>query len=277
MLSAQQELIRKELENGTGAAIGMRVDPTGTRTRLSIWFSDLDERHGPVAELRPVGLKGYQVTLGFGTFAGDVVRQIRAASDEDVRLAQALLGSIPSSIELDLGGQDVTSWRVETGRTKMIATARRLPQEPEAALTAMCKDAIVPMMAAMAELIGYDVIEAEDEAEGEFEGAILISTVRRRERNPRNRLLCIRLHGEKCACCGFEPHKAYGAAGGIIEVHHLEALSLLSAPRPYNPATDLVPLCPNCHRAVHTRRPAPYSLEDIRQMLGLGEAREVNG
>ncbi len=66
MLSARQTLIREELEAGTGAAIGMAVDGSKTRTGLRIWFADLGERHGPVAELRPYGLKGYAVTLGFG-------------------------------------------------------------------------------------------------------------------------------------------------------------------------------------------------------------------
>ena len=131
----------------------------------------------------------------------------------------------------------------------------------------MCREAIVPLMAAMAELIGYDVIDEEDSEAHACEGAILVSTIRRRERNPRNRLLCIRLHGEKCACCGMEPRSVYGEAGGIIEVHHLEALSLLAAPRPYDPAIDLAPLCPNCHRAVHTRRPMPFSLAELRALM----------
>ena len=92
---------------------------------------------------------------------------------------------------------------------------------------------------------------------------VLESVVKRRERNPRNRVLCIRLKGERCAGCGLEPRKSYGSAGAIIEVHHLEPLSLLQAPRPYDPAFDLVPLCPNCHRAVHTRRPVPLSLAEL--------------
>ncbi len=129
-------------------------------------------------------------------------------------------------------------------------------------------------MAAMAELIGYDVVE-EDPEKAEvpaFEGAILESVVRRRERNPRNRLLCIRFHGEKCCACGLEPKLRYGdLAGAIIEVHHLEALSLLAEPRPYVPVADLVPLCPNCHRAVHTRRPVPLPVEELKSLLEMGD------
>ncbi len=267
MLSARQTLIREELEAGTGAAIGMAVDGTKSRTGLRIWFSDLKERHGPVAELRPHGLKGYVVTLGFGAFAGEVVRLIASAGPEDVRLAQALVASIDSSIDLDIQGQAKTDWKITSGDFRMTAITRNLPRDPEVALTQVSRQTIVPMMAAMAELIGYDVIEEGDSGELEYEGAEFVATVRRRERNPRNRLLCIRLHGETCACCGLDPRGAYGCAGGIIEVHHLEPLSLLKEPRPYDPARDLIPLCPNCHRAVHTRRPEPWSLDELRKLM----------
>lgn len=267
MLSARQTLIREELEAGTGAAIGMAVDGSRSRTGLRIWFADLEERHGPVAKLRPYGLKGYVVTLGFGAFAGEVVRRIAAAESEDVRLARALIASIDRSVEVEVQGQEMADWKITTGGFRMTAIIRNLPRDPEVALTEVSRDTIVPMMAAMAELIGYHVIEEDDHGEPEFEGAELVTTVRRRERNPRNRLLCIRLHGEVCACCGLDPRETYGVAGSIIEVHHLEPLSLLKEPRPYDPARDLAPLCPNCHRAVHTRRPEPWSLEELGKLM----------
>jgi 5-methylcytosine-specific restriction protein A len=267
MISARQEIIRRELEAGTGAAICMAVDQSGTRTGLRLWFADLDDRHGPVAELRPYGIRGYRVALGFGKFAGEVVRQIQSAGVEDVGLARALIASISPTVALDFFGQDRDNWNVDSGTFKISATARGLPEDQDEAVTVVCRETIVPLMAAMAELIGYDVIDEEGGEAHAREGAILVSTVRRRERNPRNRLLCIRLHGEKCACCGVVPKSVYGEAGGIIEVHHLEALSLLAAPRPYDPAVDLAPLCPNCHRAVHARRPIPFSLSELRALM----------
>lgn len=267
MISGRQDIIRKELEAGTGAAIGMADDQSGKRTALRLWFDDLDERHGPVAELRPHGLRGYRVVLGFGSFSGEIIQQIRSAGEEDVGLARALVASICPAVELDLSGQHRDDWRVDSGAFRITAIARSLADDQDEALIKVCRDVLVPLMAAMAELIGYDVIEEEEPEAHALEGAILLSTIRRRERNPRNRLLCIRLHGEKCVCCGLEPKTVYGQAGGIIEVHHLEALSLLSAPRPYDPAVDLAPLCPNCHRAAHTRRPVPWSLPELRTMM----------
>ncbi|WP_310621270.1 HNH endonuclease [Flexibacterium corallicola] len=125
----------------------------------------------------------------------------------------------------------------------------------------------------MAELIGYDAVEDSTASEvPDVEGALSRAIVSRRERNPRNRLLCLRIHGSECRACGLNPEDSYRDAGSIIEVHHLEPISMLDRPRPYDPEKDLVPLCPNCHRAVHTRRPWPLSLDELAVKMG-----EVHG
>lgn len=270
MLAAKQELIVRELEEGTGAVIAVAMDNGGLRSGMRIWFDDLDQQHGPVAEIRPYGLKAHRVELAFGNFSGAVIRQIRQASAEDRQLAMALVASIDQAVSLSIAAQELADWTVKDGSFRMTATIRHdVRPDSDEAVSETCREVIVPMMAAMAELIGYDVVE--DNAicdETAFEGAIKPSLVNRRERNPRNRLLCIRLHGEICAACGLAPRRRYGDnAGGIIEVHHLEPLANIGSPRPYDPETDLVPLCPTCHRVAHTRRPLPWEVEDIRRML----------
>lgn len=269
MIVSKREMIRVELEAGTGAAIAAVAHEYGLRSGLRIWFADLDQKHGPVAELRPYGLKGYRVDLFFGDFSGGVIDQIKIASPEDVQLARALIGSIRADIKVEIQGQTLHDWRVTNGAFR-IAVKIRDQENPhtDAAVIAICREVIVPMMAAMAELIGYDVIaEPFDDDVPAFDGAILRSVVHRRERNPRNRLLCLRVHGEKCAACGLEPKLMYGPAGSIIEVHHLEPLALLAEPRPYDPRKDLVPLCPSCHSAVHTRRPVPIAIEELKTLI----------
>lgn len=268
MIAGKKDLILRELEEGTGAAIAAAVDISGLRSGLRIWFGDLDEKHGPVAELRPYGLKGHSVGLSFGSFSGEVIGQIRRASPEDVQLARALIASIRPDIVVEISGQDISDWSVTSGSFRMTARIRDQDHPHEdVAIIAICREVIVPMMAAMAELIGYDVIEEEvDDEVPAFEGAVLQSVVQRRERNPRNRLLCIRINGERCVVCELEPRLVYGEAGSIIEVHHLEPVASLLEPRPYDPRTDLVPLCPNCHRALHTRRPIPFSIEELKTL-----------
>jgi 5-methylcytosine-specific restriction protein A len=269
MLLGKKDLIIQALQQGTGAAIEAALKHGGLRTGVRIWFGDLDDRHGPVAELRPYGLAGYRVELTFGGYSRQVIDKIRNASPEDVQLARALVESIRSDVEVQIPNQELSDWTVNDGAFRLIATLR-LKDQPgnDVALVETCNEVIVPIMAAMAELIGYDVIvESPEDEVLAIEGAIRRSVVNRRERNPRNRLLCIRIHGEKCAVCSIEPRHIYGSAGDIIEVHHLEPLSLVSAPRPYDPRTDLVPLCPDCHRALHTRRPIPLSLEELKALM----------
>lgn len=270
MLAVKKDLILMELAEGTGAAITAEVTHRERRSGMRIWFGDLDQRHGPISELRPHGLWGYKITLSFGNFSGDILTQIRNAGPEDVQLSRALVSSISEEISLDISGQNKSDWLVKDGSFKMTAILRaQEPRDEDDALIAACREVIVPMMAAMAELIGYDTIELHSQTGAPaYEGALSYAVVRRRERNPRNRLLCIRLHGERCFACGDEPVKRYGSAGSILEVHHLEPLNLLSAPRIYDPLTDLVPLCPNCHRAAHTRRPVPLSMEELQHLLG---------
>ncbi|MCA3995290.1 MULTISPECIES: HNH endonuclease [Serratia] len=269
MIANKKSLIVRELEEGTGAAIAAKVDLSGIRSSLRIWFLDLDEKHGPVAELRPYGLKGHQVVLTFGNFSREVIAEIQKASPEAIQLARALVASMRIGVVVEITGQSVSGWKVMDGTFHMTATLRDLEYPLEdVAIVATCRDVIVPIMAAMAELIGYDIIE-ESVSNGSkiFEGAILKSVINRRERNPRNRLLCIRIHGEKCKACGVEPKMVYGVAGSIIEVHHLEPVASLIEPRPYDPLVDLVPLCPSCHRAIHTRKPFPYSIEELKSQM----------
>ena len=132
-----------------------------------------------------------------------------------------------------------------------------------------CREIVTPLLGAMAELYGYDVTEdeTENEVEPAMEGAVRLAVIKRRERNPRNRLLCLRIHGEVCSICKLSPKDVYGEAGSIIEVHHLQPIASIDKPRQYDPSVDLVPLCPNCHRAVHTRRPEPWSPDEVREKL----------
>lgn len=269
MISAKQELISTELEEGTGASIAVALDSGGLRAAMRIWFADLDERHGPVASIQPHGLKGHRVRLSFGDYSGAIIRQIREASQEDIQLAWALVDSIDASVNLEFADQSCKGWIVQDGSFQIDATIRHEGNaDGDDAVARTCKEVIVPLMAAMAELIGYDVVEEEGFSnEPAFEGGVKPAVINRRERNPRNRLLCIRLHGEKCRVCGLEPRNRYGEAGGIIEVHHLEPLATLQTSRPYDPATELVPLCPDCHRAAHTRRPIPWSVEELQGLM----------
>lgn len=99
-------------------------------------------------------------------------------------------------------------------------------------------------------------IEAEDIEEGaRVEGNVQFYYGKRYERNPINREIAIKKHGISCYVCSFNFEEMYGKHGrGFIEVHHITPLSLLNEETKVNPETDLIPLCPNCHRMVHRKK-----------------------
>jgi 5-methylcytosine-specific restriction protein A len=271
MLSQNRELIADELSEGTGASISVAAVQIARRQGLEAWFHEHDRKHGPVVEIAPHGLKSHVVTLKFGQFAGGLVHQMSAAPEEDLALARALVRSITSSAEVQIEGQHLDDWEVVDGSFKIIVQLRHQGSaDAEQSIVTTCREVVVPLMAAMAELIGYDLI-FPDEAElsAEMEGGVSLLTVKKRERNPRNRLLCLRLHGYRCKVCGLEPHGVYGDAGRILHVHHLHPLAELDEERSYDPVKDLVPLCPNCHAAVHTQKPWPIPPEELQQTMAL--------
>jgi hypothetical protein len=103
------------------------------------------------------------------------------------------------------------------------------------------------------------------------EGARFSITVNAYERSPELREACLRHYFRNgdlaCQICGFSFSETYGNDGeGIIDVHHITPLGEINAKHIVDPKTDLLPVCSNCHRMIHSKRPA-CSVEDIEQLL----------
>lgn len=89
---------------------------------------------------------------------------------------------------------------------------------------------------------------------------------KRRRRAARLKRQAAEIHGKACLCCGFTSEKRYaGIKKGIIDFHHVYPLGAQVGPVKVR-AHDLIPLCPNCHRAVHTRVP-PVCWKALRKCL----------
>jgi 5-methylcytosine-specific restriction protein A len=88
------------------------------------------------------------------------------------------------------------------------------------------------------------------------------------ERSRRNRSRALELHGHLCRVCGFDFDDTYGEdlAAAYIEVHHLRSLTTING-ETVDPATDLAPLCANCHRMAHRRLGVIVSLEELRERI----------
>lgn len=271
MFNDKAELVRRTLAVGTGAEISLKSDKSGLQTSLQIWFADLGRRNGPVVSLGPSGLRRHRVVLSFGSASEAVILQMNQADSEAKKLAFSLTKSIGSEIDLYFPeGMTSENWAVDDISFSITAERRGINSVvDDGEVSRTCEEIVVPILAAVAELIGYDEVPPDVErGDAEiFEGAVSLGMVKRRERNPRNRLLAIRLHGHRCGICSVDPRETYGEAGEVIEVHHLQPLASLDKPSAYDPASDLIPLCPTCHRVVHSRRPVPWTPSEVSEMM----------
>lgn len=100
--------------------------------------------------------------------------------------------------------------------------------------------------------------------------------VNKYERNPIARRKCLELHGTNCTICGFNAAKVYGNNfKDKIEVHHIIPINEIHGDYKVDPATDLVPVCPNCHMMLHSKMlNGEYPTISILQILVHSGAHE---
>ena len=89
------------------------------------------------------------------------------------------------------------------------------------------------------------------------------------ERNAKVRAEALKIHPHRCEVCGFDFDQFYGkdVAEGYIEIHHIKPVSE-SGVREVNPATDLVPVCANCHRMIHHHRNSSLTIDTLKEKIG---------
>lgn len=102
----------------------------------------------------------------------------------------------------------------------------------------------------------------EEELEDSFctqylEGAKQTFVSEKYERNPKARAACLAYYGYSCKLCGMSFEKTYGPEfKNIIEVHHIVPLNEIGKQYIVDPIKDLIPVCPNCHAALHSKHGA---------------------
>lgn len=213
-----------------------------------------------------------------GSFAGELVGQMGSAGPERVDLFARLAAKCAAEkgkVTLRVNGNGCSpeapdSWpkewrRAELGLSKSPATVNTENSAANDAELLLWSQRFAGLVFALMPL-EEDADALIENAEGLPEGSLLRVEVNRYERSRINRAACIELHGERCKACGFSFEHAYGAVGtGFIHVHHVTPVSMLVPGYRVNPATDLVPLCANCHAIAHRRSP-PYTTEELRAL-----------
>lgn len=110
-----------------------------------------------------------------------------------------------------------------------------------------------------------DALAAKTEEEPLCEGDGKSVTLNKYERNPKARAACLAYHGTACAVCGMDFGKVYGPAfAGKIEVHHVVPLSEIKENYVVDPIRDLIPVCPNCHTALHSKKDGVYTVDELK-------------
>lgn len=267
MTNGKAKLLQNVILEATQAAVKVEADTSGTRASLRAHFVGWTRQDGPVFYLTPSGLSRHVVELRFGSYARPCISHIEQnATDEQYTVARAFVAQLADVFEVEIFPEnDLETWTVGSD-LRIIVTIKGLNnQQDDDTVSQSARLAMVPLIAAIAELIGSG--DDEKVEEGDTEGAIFEATVRRRERSRRNRLLCLAIHGPVCSVCGVDPSSIYGSeCGRILEIHHIEPLSETEAPKAYDPKADLTPLCPNCHRAIHRRKPA-YTPSELVSLI----------
>lgn len=232
-----------------------------------------------------VGWRRLNVEFVPGAFARDLVEQMSRSSEDKKRRFGLLAASIVemgAEVEAAIGGSPVppdspedwpttwTTFELELNVGPLVIPEDHVEQEH---LVVAWTGRLLTLMSLLLPLV--DVEESDMAGEGKDhvtgsgfeEGGATYTLNKRYERDPRNRAICLAVHGARCQGCGLAMEERYGKpAAGFIHVHHLKPLAEMDEAAVMDPVQDLVPLCPNCHSVVHRRSP-PYSVVELRDMI----------
>lgn len=112
--------------------------------------------------------------------------------------------------------------------------------------------------------VSNDVITDIEETFREGKSKDITQT--RYERNPEARKRCLTHYGYSCRICDFNFENHFGDVGkGFIHVHHINQISEIGKEYEVDPIKDLIPVCPNCHAMIHSKRPA-FTIEKIKEI-----------
>ena len=267
-----------------------------TETEITCDVLDgVDSQGDPWYLLRPAGvpadhafavratMRWRRIVVAFepGKFAGDLIAAMGNADSTGRAAFRSILAECSdrgADIEFHLNDvpcdpQREETWPVHWSRVSLTLKSRINPEvrEGERGFGDTLHWSRL-FVAAILALLPVQPSEGEEPPplSGFAEGAATIQQSTRYERDRRNRAAAIAIWGCKCQVCGLDLGDQYGdAARGFIEVHHITPVSVLDPGTVIDPARDLVPLCPNCHTVAHRRDP-PFSVEEIRAMLGSG-------
>ena len=262
------------LETGLGFEASSRKDSDGCQI-ISLTPEGINPAHTFQID---VGIEWRRLELSFvpGKFAGPLLQEMSKADASGRAVFTSVLADCErqgAKIILKVNGTELryneqAFWDTRWERLSFRLTKGNLELGTEEGVSdfEIFRSWTTRFAAAVVSLLPLEEDEAT-ELSGYPEGTMQKVQVNRYERDRRNRAAALAIHGSACLACGIEFGKAYGPeAEGYIEVHHVVPISQLGSDYVINPRKDLVPLCPNCHAAVHRKNP-PFTIEEIKEHL----------
>lgn len=113
---------------------------------------------------------------------------------------------------------------------------------------------------------GFNALQAKD-VRKYSEGKPRKITTLTYDRSSDARTACVNHYGYKCEVCDFDFESKYGIRGErYIEVHHLKPIADIGREYKIDPINDLRPVCSNCHKMLHRRKPV-LSIEELKALM----------
>jgi 5-methylcytosine-specific restriction protein A len=266
------------------------------RVGLAVQARMLTDRDGDYCELTPIDVhpnEGFtvQFRLGWrsaeaifipGPFSGTLIARMgesAAEAKQTFGIFAAAVSSRKVKVRLRVNGIETdpiaaATWPSEWTKIELglKLTPIVIEVENEAQHERLMIDLVIPLFGMVVALIGAE--ENELPTTGEPEGRAIQTLTTRYERSRLNREACIQLKGARCTVCGFDFAEFYGILGiGYVEVHHLKPVSSIGPDYRIDIASDLTPLCSNCHAMAHREDP-PVRLERLRELVEARRAQQ---
>lgn len=261
-----------------GISIACREERDSLGEYVDLIPSDLDPIEGFLVRVR-IGWRSIESTFVPGTYSVSFVKTMGEAEPHKKELFKAAVeesrktgDKVAMSVNgVSVNPADPTTWP----NTKWASFSLRLDSPPkviEIKNPLATEQLVISYGERLFEMVlsflTLEEVAFAENPEGLPEGAKMRVEVNRFERSHLNRLACIRLRGTQCSVCGFDFGFHFGEVGeGFIHVHHVVPVSEIGDNYLINPATDLVPVCPNCHAMLHRRDP-PYTMDELKKLLG---------
>ncbi len=198
---------------------------------------------------------------------GDERRQVREML---IFISQlSILKWYNSALYLDISPKDYEDYNgFQLLTTPVFKEPKKLREEEYLSMTSLTKEVIYPFKLQSREIPTDDIF---------IEGKRTRVTHIKIERSPLLRKLFFGTHPETvCDMCVCDTRKRYPWTDNLLEVHHVLPLSsTLSITTEGTSLSDVVGLCPNCHKSVHTFYKTWLNKNKLDDFRNRDEAREI--